>query len=140
MISDALFFVLTNAPAITAIVGTSASRKDSTAGVFAGEMPPNTPNPSIVTRQISGDSDMTFDGPSGVQYVRFQFSCYGQYLQSKQLARAVNQALERFTGTCPDGTQIQNMQTVLEADTFQEAPYQYVTSIELEITYADPTF
>jgi hypothetical protein len=137
MITDALNWILTG-PAGAAVTGIIGAQNGT--GVFAGQAPSGQSNPYVVVEQIAGESEQTLDGPTGRQYVRFKFSCYGKFTESKQLARAVRQALERFTGLCPDGTQFDNAQTVLEGDTFESAPYQYVTSPELAITYVDPTF
>jgi Protein of unknown function (DUF3168) len=140
MLVEGLYSLLTRSPAVTAIVAPSA-RSDKTTGVFSGEMPEGTPVPAIVFRQVDGKGLMTMDGPDGRQFVRMQFSCYAKsYLASKQLARAVRQTLEKFTGALDEGTPVDNMETVTESDTFEEVPFLYHTPVDFEIQYSDPTF
>jgi Protein of unknown function (DUF3168) len=141
MLVEGLYSLLAGAAPITSIVGTQSSRTDKTTGIFAGEMPEGAPTPVVVYRQVDGRGLVTMDGPDGLQFVRMQFSCYGKnYLGSKQLARAVRQVLEKFTGVLSEGTCVDNMQTIIEMDTFEEAPYLYHTAVDIEIVYADQTF
>jgi hypothetical protein len=51
--------------------------------------------------------------------------------------KAVRGTLENFTGMLPDGTNLQNAETVLEADAFEYAPLDYVAPLEVELLYDD---
>ena len=136
MLDDGLNLLLARAPDVTGAVG--SSRKDGSTGVFGGQSPPKTPFPYVVIEQISGEPIMTFDGPDLARYARFKFSCHSDSRTgAKRLLRIVRGLLENFTGQLPDGTELQNAQTVLEADTFEYAPFDYVAPLEVEMMYAD---
>jgi hypothetical protein len=92
----------------------------------------------VVIEQIDGEGIMTFDGPDPARYARFKFSCHSDSrLGAKQLLRIVREVLENFVGPLPDGTELQNAQTVLETDTFEYAPFAFVAALEVEMMYAD---
>jgi len=136
MLDEGLNQLLAASAAVVAVVG--ASRKDKTTGVFGGQAPAQTPQPFIVIEQIAGDPIMTLDGPDPARTARFKFSCHSDSrLAAKRLMKAVRGVLENFTGILPDGTQLQNAQTVLEADAFEYAPLDYVAPLEVEMMYAD---
>lgn len=136
MLDQGLYQFLATQSAVTAIVG--ASRKDSTSGIFGGQAPAQTPFPFVVVEQIGGDPIMTLDGPLLTRTARFKFSCHSNSrLSAKQLLRAVRGALENFVGVLPDGTNLQNAETVLEADAFEYAPLDYVAPLEVELVYDD---
>lgn len=123
---------------VVQLLGAPQGRRDKTTGFFPGSAPEGSPLPLIVYREISGEGEMTFDGPDGLRYARVELSCQAaSYLASKQLGRAVRDALESFTGLLPDGTPVQNMERTGEMDTFEEAPFVYVTPVEFNVAYSD---
>jgi hypothetical protein len=108
------------------------------AGIRPSTMPEGYPLPAIVYREIHGDGLMTMDGPDALQFSRMEFGCYGKtYAESKILARGVRQILEAFTGALSDGTVIGTMQRVGEVDAFEDAPFVYMTPVDVAITYLD---
>jgi Protein of unknown function (DUF3168) len=138
MLHEGLESLLANAPAITALLGTPATRPDKTIGIFPGMIPKGAGRPAIVYTYVHNESLMTLDGPDPYHTARLQFSCHAsKYDDAKRLARAVAQTLEAFTGTLIEGTDVQNMQSLTEMDTFQETPFLFSTPIDFEIQYSD---
>jgi hypothetical protein len=138
MLDEGLYQLLGAQTSIGAILGTQNSRADQTSGIFGGQAPDAPVLPVIVVEQIAGESIMSFDGPDKTRRARFQFTCRSKTrLGAKQLMRAARSVLDNFVGLLPDGTEIQNMQTVLEADSFEYAPFDYAAPLDVEITYVD---
>lgn len=140
MLSDALYQIVATAPAVTAILGTRATPpgRTATTGVFLTQMPEAEPLPAIVHSQIAGDGIMTMDGPSSMRFARWQFNCRAKKaIQAKQLQRAVRQVLEAFTGTTSDGTQIGNIECVLEMDAFEDAPFGFAAMLDVQVAFLD---
>jgi len=136
MLDDGLNQVIVASSAVTSLVG--ASRKDKTTGIFGGQAPAQTPVPFVVIEQIGGEPITTLDGPLLTRTARFKFSCHSDSrLAAKRLMQAVRGVLEGFTGMLPDGTNLQNAETVLEADAFEYAPLDYVAQLEVELMYDD---
>jgi len=136
MLDEGLNQLIASSAAVTSRVG--ASRKDKTTGIFGGQAPAQTPLPFVVIEQIGGDPIMTLDGPLLTRTARFKFSCHSDSrLAAKRLMKAVRGVLEGFTGMLPDGTNLQNAETVLEADAFEYAPLDYVAPLEVEMLYDD---
>lgn len=140
MLSDGLYSLIVADPTVAGILATRSLTPGApeTSGVFPVQMPEADPLPAIVYTQIHGDGVMSMDGPDPLKFARFQFSCYGAtYRESKILARALLNLLENFTGALSDGTGIGNMERVGEMDAFHEAPYVFVTHVDVKITYDD---
>lgn len=141
MLIEGLNQLLTGASQVTAIVGTTVTRKPKDSGVWAGQMKEGASFPSIVISESpGGETLMTMDGPDVLRFRRFQFSCYAKsYLQVKQLAAAVRTVLDGFTGALSDGTIVHNMKTEMEFDTFEEDPFIYHTPLEVSIACIENT-
>jgi hypothetical protein len=139
MLHEGLEYLLLNAPAITAILGTPATRPDQkTTGIFPGMIPKGSSLPAIVYTYIHNQSLMTLDGPDPYHEARLQFSCYAKkYNDARSLARTLAQILEDFTGMLIEGTVVFNMQAVTDMDAFQEAPFLFSTPIDVLIQYSD---
>lgn len=140
MLSDGLYSLIIADPTVAGILATRSLTPGApkTSGVFPVQMPEADPLPAIVYTQIHGDGVMSMDGPDPLKFARFQFSCYGAtYRESKILARALLNLLENFTGALSDGTGIGNMERVGEMDAFPEAPYVFVTHVDVAIVYDD---
>lgn len=140
MLSDALYQIVATAPAVTAILNTRAPApgRQPTTGVFLAQIPKDEPLPLIVHSQIAGNGIMTMDGPSTMRFARWQFNCRAKKaFQAKQLQRAVRQVLEAFTGTTSDGTQIGNIECVLEMDVFEYAPFTFDAMLDVQVAFLD---
>jgi hypothetical protein len=140
VIADGLYAVLANASAVTAIVGTPATRTETmkTTGIFKVQMPEAAAMPAVVFSQIAGESLMTMDGPDALRFVRYQFNCYGSTPgDAAKLQRAVRRTLENFTGTMVDGSQVDDMECVLEMETFEDAPFIFNASVDMKIAFRD---
>jgi len=139
MLNEGLENLIENAPAVTAILGTPATRGDEkTTGVFPAFIPKGSSFPAIVYTFVHTEGSMTMDGPDPFHRARVQFSCYAtKYDVAKRLARTLAQTLEAFTGVLSDGTEVDNMQQIGELDMFQEGPFIFGTHIEFDIAYSD---
>ncbi|HEY0701265.1 MAG TPA: hypothetical protein VGD60_00715 [Candidatus Acidoferrales bacterium] len=138
MIDEGLYQLLCSSISIAALIGTQSSRQDGTSGIFGGQAPPSPILPIVIVEQIAGAPVMSMDGPDLARTARFQFTGRSKSrLGAKQLQRAIRKVLENFTGLLAEGTEIQHMHTVLEADSFEYAPYDYGAPLDVEITYVD---
>jgi hypothetical protein len=108
MLSEGLWALLTETPSIVALIGTPDTRSDGTSGVFPVTMPERTPMPALVISQIAGGRDNVMEEPSGLRTARITFTAHGaNYLQTKQLAKAVRDTLDGikpFVPTAPRST------------------------------------
>lgn len=94
--------------------------------------------PGIALSQIAGAGIPTMDGPDPLHSARIQVSCYGMtYSDAKQLARAVRNALEGFSGSLPDGTQVGQTILASEMDAFEDAPFSFHCPIDFEFWYSE---
>ncbi|MGO9641166.1 MAG: DUF3168 domain-containing protein [Candidatus Acidiferrales bacterium] len=138
MLNEGIGVLLAATAAVNQIVGTANSRRDKTNGIFYGQAPEGSDAPFVVISQIAGETLMSLDGPDALRFVRLQFTCYGEdFADAKQLQRAVRQALESFTGALCEGTVVQNMESVLERDSFEEAPFLFSAPLDIAIAFLD---
>jgi Protein of unknown function (DUF3168) len=140
VIADGLYAVLASAGAVIDIVGTPQTRTEQmkTTGIFKVQMPEGAAMPAVVFSQIAGESLMTMDGPDPLRFVRYQFNCYGKSpADAAALQRAVRRTLENFTGTMADGSQVDDMECVLEMETFEDAPFLFNASVDMRIAFRD---
>ena len=123
---------------VSAIIGIKASRSDSKSGVFWVQMEKQSVLPAVVLSQIAGAGIPTMDGPSSLRKARIQFSCYGmKYSDAKKLARAVRNLLDGFAGPLPNGVEVGNTMLLLEADTFEDAPFSFNCPMDFEFWYTE---
>ena len=107
MFVEGLFSLLSNDPNIRALVGTN--RPDNTTGIFPTEAPDESNIPYIVYMQAGRTPILSFQGVNQLQEIRVEISCYGSpYKTVKQLAQAVKNALDGFTGELADGSVVGN--------------------------------
>ncbi len=130
MIQANIFRLIIQDPGVVAIVGSPSTRRDKASGLFVVSAPANSDMPQIIYTQISGNTVPTLDGPSNLQPMRMQFSCYGEtHEDAKALARALKQLLVGFQGEFADGTRIDYCSLALELDGY--------VPIDLEFLFAD---
>lgn len=80
------------------------------ARIFPVNLPEEIGGPSVTYRVISNIEDYTLDGSTGMMLARIQIDAWAEvYGDAKQLAKAVHDALNDFTGTFPDGTAVENV-------------------------------
>jgi hypothetical protein len=115
------------------------TRADGSIGqIFAGQMPPEALPPVTVYGFAYEENEMTMDGPDAFSKARIELWHQGaDYAQAKKLARAVRKCLENFRGTLSDGSEVDSIRRISELDTFQDAPFLYLTSVEYEVSYRD---
>jgi Protein of unknown function (DUF3168) len=135
MLAVGLFALLTADSGFQAAMGT---RTDGTTGIFAGQAPEGAPTPLVVYGFAYEENAMTMDGPDVFTTARIEFWVQGSsFLQAKTLARAIRNAFENFQGTLSDGSQVDSIHRISELDTFQDAPFLYLTSQEYQVQYRD---
>lgn len=138
MLVEGISKMLKAAATITALVGTPATRKDNSPGIFPVQSPEQTPTPFVVYSQISGDGNPSLDGANALHQCRLSFSCYGStYLDAKKLQRAIRQLFEGYSGELPDGTPAENFVLVLETDAFEDGPFLFNAPIDFQVVYVD---
>ena len=135
MLVEGLITLLVADSGFQAAMGT---RSDNTNGIFSGQAPEGAPMPLLVFGYVYEENLMTMDGPDAFTTARLEFWAQGgSYAQAKKLARAARKAFEAFQGTLSDGSEVDSMRRISELDTFQETPFLYLTSVEIEALYRD---
>jgi hypothetical protein len=144
MLVEGLNALLLADPATVALIGTPAIRETqepdnvATTGVFAEQVPEGAALPLIVFGYAYEENQMTMDGPDVMTRARLEYSAQGlSYADAKHVARAMRKLFENFTGTLFDGSEVDSIRRISELDTFNDAPFFYVTSVEFEVWYRD---
>lgn len=99
----------------------------------AGGVPDDVARPYLTYRKVSGPREITHDGDAGIEHPRFQFSCWSDdYLEAKNLAKAVKKALSGYRGLVGDvpvsGCTIENQTDIYVQ---QERTYQVAVDVTL---------
>lgn len=119
--------------------------QDGIAAVIAGRIQP-APAPEfdpslypMITFQIPSDSSqLANDGPVGVAETRVIFDCLAErYLDARRLALALKTLFHGYSGTLPDGTEVQLAKSANLADRFDDGSRIYCTTFQALITYGD---
>jgi hypothetical protein len=120
------------------VIAKAATRGDGKAAIFAGQAPEAAPMPLSVYGFAYEENLMTMDGPSAFTKARIEIWNQAEgYLDAKKLARAVKVCLENFQGTLSEGTEVDSIHRISEVDTFQDAPFLYLTATEYEVLFRD---
>jgi Protein of unknown function (DUF3168) len=141
MLSEGLYALLSQAPEVVQYLGTKASRRDNTNGVFSLTMPTNTPMPALVISQIAGSGDTVMEGASGFRTARLQITAHGTtFPETKKLARAARRLLDSASLVLPDdeATRVYCCELVVEVDFFDVAPFECRTVLDLQLSYCEP--
>jgi hypothetical protein len=142
MLVEVLQISLTTEPTVTALLGTAASRPDSTNGVFPVQAPDQPTVPYIVIEQSSGDPlAVMMAGTGPLTSERWRISCYGStYSHAKRLAKAVRLFLLSLTGDAGD-ISLSGAYCKSEAD--EAEPLQrgtlFSTHLDFDMVYRDAT-
>jgi hypothetical protein len=142
MLVEALQIALTTEPTVTALLGTSSSRPDSTSGVFPVQAPDQPTVPYIVLQQATGDPlAVMLSGTGPLTSERWKISCYGStYSHAKKLAKAVRVFLLSLTGDA-GSISLSGAYCKMEADDAE--PLQrgtlFSTHLDVDFVYRDAT-
>jgi hypothetical protein len=113
-------------------------RTDGTSGIFSGEMPEGTPPPIIVYSYTHEAEIVSMDGPDVYTEARIEFLCQAaKYGAAIKLARAIRQAFNSFQGTLSEGTQVDSIRRTSQVDSWGEAPFFHIVSMEFVVQYRD---
>jgi hypothetical protein len=141
MLIEALQNILTNAASVTALVGTSATRPDSTNGVFPTQAIDQPSMPYLVLSQVSGQPLQTSMAGSGaLTSERWRISCHGTtYARAKKLAKVVRQVLLSVNGQQSGSAFVMGSWCKLEADDAEALAKGtlYTTHLDFEFEYND---
>jgi hypothetical protein len=99
---------------------------------------PNTETPpSISYRVISTVELQTNDGPVGCVKARIEYNCFAHdYADAKNLAEAVRNVINGFTGTLADGTVVSNAWRDNSTDGFDPDSRSYRVQADYFLIYA----
>lgn len=140
MFQTGLFSFLESQPLLTALLGTPTTRGDKSTGIFA-MLANNEPTmPYMAFQRVSGAPVMSLQGANRMHIARFRFSCYGSsYPSAVNLAGALKFLFATFTGTWSDGTVVQHVGNVMEADDMESIPHGtiYACHLDFEFCYVD---
>lgn len=143
MLVEALQDVLTTDPGMVTLLGTPATRPDSTNGVFPTQAIDQPTMPYVVLSQVSGvpTAGELMKGTGPLTTERWRLSCHGTtYFRAKKFAKYVRRFLLSLFGPNAAGKCIvQGAACLMEAD-FSEnlgKGTEYSTHIDFEFVYID---
>lgn len=124
--------------AIEAIVGRDPQ---GTVRVYAGSAPQSQPRPYVVVRQIGGGDQHNLDGAAAWRQPRLQVDCWAnRYVQARELADAVRDAVLSYTGTWSGRriaeVEIENDVDLPEANPISEGDFVHHVMLELRVLCA----
>lgn len=126
MIEAGLFSLLSNTPAIAALVGTR---------IYPVVLPTAPTLPALSYQIVGAMSKPTLNN-SGFQRFRMQFDCWGQdYSDAVTLREALVKALNGYQGLLSDGTMLQNAQFIQPIDFFEHEALQYRCAVEFYLYF-----
>jgi|GEM_PF-2330822 len=141
MFGEGLQNFLSTNTAIKALIGTPGTRSDKTPGVFPQQASVDEPTlPFIVYMQISGNNEQSLDGPNRLMIVRYRIASWGStYGGAKTLANTIKLQFNGFRGTFSDGSVVEHVSDISEADTTDDLPHGtvYGTHTDYEIACVD---
>ena len=141
MFGEGLNSFLKNNLAIQALIGTPSTRSDKTPGVFPMQASVDEPTlPFLVYMTIHAENEQSFEGANRFMVARYRIASWGStYGNAKTLANTVKLALNGFRGTFSDGSVIESVRDITEADTTDDLPHGtvYGTHTDYEIAYED---
>jgi hypothetical protein len=145
MLQEGVYQMLAGAPTVTAIIGTPADRlrwsqgREGTTGIFPGQMPEQAVLPALILVEISGETDVTLDGPSGLRNTHLQISCYGRsYKEAKNLAETVLGLYDGGQAMLPSGTEVDVSLVRKDPEIFEVAPWVYHAPLDVRFVYREP--
>ena len=130
--------LITLAKADAGVISIANAGPDGKPAIFAGQAPEAYKGPLAVYGFAFEANEMTFDGPDPFTTARIEIWCQAEkYLDAKKLARAIRRCFENFQGTLSDGSEVDSIHRIDELDTFQPAPFLYLTSTQYQVAYRD---
>ena len=130
ILEDGLYQYLLAQTTITALVGPS--------GIFMNTVTENAHDPAICFSKISSQPDSTNDGPSGLNFRRYQFESYSSsFVKCLQVDAAVRIALDGFSGFLPNGQRVYNIMRDNEIDGFDDISGNSRTITDYFIHFAE---
>ena len=110
----------------------------TTAGIYMNSVPETAHEPCMFFSKISAQPDTTFDGPSGLNYRRYQFETLSKsFVSAVRLQAAIRIALDGYSGTLPNGQRVYNIIRDNELDGFDDVTGEHRTITDYFIHFAE---
>lgn len=107
-------------------------------GICLNAVPENAPDPSMCFSTISATPIATNNGPSGLNFRRYQFETFGStYVKAKQLQTLIRLAIDGFSGTAPNGQRVYNIIRDNELDGYDDVTGEHRTITDYFIHFAE---
>jgi hypothetical protein len=143
MLAEALHDILSTDAGLVALLGTPATRPDSTDGVFSGQAVDQPSMPYLVFEQAAGEPlSVTYAGTGPLTSERWRFSCYGTtYKNAKIFAKKVRLVLlDIVPGFNTVGNvRLSGAYPIMEADTTETIGRGtlFGTHVDFDVVYSD---
>jgi len=107
-------------------------------GICQNAVPESAPDPAMCFSVISATPQASMDGPSGLNFRRYQFETFSQsYVKAKQLQTLIRLALDGYSGTLPNGQRVYNVIRDNELDGFDDVTNEHRTITDYFIHFAE---
>jgi hypothetical protein len=107
-------------------------------GFFLNSVSQSAHDPSMCIQKISATPDTTNDGPSGLNFRRYQFSCYSKsYVTCLQAQELIRIAIDGFHGFLPNGQRVYNIIRDNELDGFDDITGEHRTLTDYFVHFAE---
>lgn len=122
---------------VSLLNGTSAITNLCAGRIYPVVMPELGQPPCIVYQLVSSVSQYSNDGPSGFVTARMQLTAWAaSYADAKALDAAVRAALDGYTGTLPDGTDVANVLIDNGLDYYEKDSRLFRVSTDYRVLYS----
>lgn len=138
MFQTGLFDFLKNSAELQAVLG--VPRSDKATGIWPALAINEPTMPYMVYQRVTGEPVVSYAGANKMHHARFRFRCCGSsYPQATQLAETLKKVFATYTGTWDDGTVVENVTQVLEADDTESVPHGtvYIVHTDFMFSYVD---
>jgi hypothetical protein len=136
MIEKGLKNLLINDPTVASMTGGTASPFTPGNRVRPMLLPEGSDLPAIVYSQVASNYVISLDGLNPLQMKRFQLDCYGANAPAaKNLAMAVHNLLDGFSGTLDEGTNVESCFPNQDVDTFEFDPMNFRVACDFDIWF-----
>lgn len=127
LIEEGLFQLLKANTALMALVGAN--------GIFLNAVPESATDPAFCFSDISSTPDTTMDGPSGLNFRRYQFDCFSSnYPQAVRVRELIRQAIDGYNheedGPLPNGQICYNIIRDNELSGFNDATSEHRAMVD----------
>jgi hypothetical protein len=106
--------------------------------IYLNSVPEKASDPAFCFSKVSSTPDTTMDGPSGLNFRRYQFDCFSQsYPTATQVQALIAKAINGFSGLLPNGQRVFNIIKDNELDGFNAETLEHRTVCDYLIQFND---